>query len=205
METGTSNPAGRVPEVSPVRRVRRGLAFGLAGTLVTVAALTGCGGASNPSGFAWLSPGESHRGWHVVRIPNGAELLYPPHWHQLHGDRGTATAALIDQGGRFLGYLNVTPRQGGETQSNWASFRTSHNADEGDRDVKRLAVASGLQFSSGRGTCVKDSYTTRTGAHFVEIACLVKGARTSSVIVGAAPPGSPQIGVVERAISGFRA
>jgi hypothetical protein len=113
---------------------------------------------------------------------------------------------LLGSGGRFLGYLNVTPRQGDETLSDWPSFRVEHNRDEGDHGVRRLAAAIGLHFLTGRGSCVKDSYATRTGARFVEIACLVTGPRTTSVIVGAAPPSAwaRESGAIERAIAGVR-
>ena len=68
-----------------------------------------------------------------------------------------------------------------------------------------LANAHGLQFRTGHGACVKDSYRSATGASYVELACLVAGKRASSVIVGAAPPHawarvSP---LLERAISDF--
>jgi hypothetical protein len=80
-----------------------------------------------------------------------------------------------------------------------------HNADEGDRNVRTLAVGTGLRFRSGRGSCVRDSYVTSSGAQYVELACLVVGVKATTVIVGSAPPRSwarvsPQI---ERAISSF--
>jgi hypothetical protein len=114
---------------------------------------------------------------------------------------------LFGAGGRYLGYLNVTPQQGAERITGWASFRVAHNAEEGDRNVKRLAAATGLRFLNATGSCVEDSYTTSISARYTEIACIVKGPSTTSVIVGAAPPVSwaqvsPQL---ERAISGFRA
>jgi hypothetical protein len=117
------------------------------------------------------------------------------------------TAALVRPDGSFLGYLNVTPRQGPEKLSGWTAFRVAHNADEGDRNVTKLAGATGLRFLDGPGSCVKDSYSTQVGTHYIEIACIVQGARSTSVIVGAAPPGSwaqvsPQL---ERAIEGFTA
>jgi hypothetical protein len=132
-------------------------------------------------------------------------MPYPPLWRPATSDRGTATAVLVDGRERYLGYLNVTPRQANETLPNWASFRTDHNMEEGDRNVRRLAAAGGLRFSTGRGSCIRDSYTTKTGARFIELACLVDGARASSVIVGAAPPQLwPKMApVLERAISSF--
>jgi hypothetical protein len=104
---------------------------------------------------------------------------------------------------RILGYLNVTPRQGQETQANWARFRIEHNAEEGDRDVRRLASAGELRFRTGRGACVQDSYATSAGARYIEIACLVTGRRSESVIVAAAPPSAwaSVAPAMERAIS----
>lgn len=137
----------------------------------------------------------------------GSELAYPPQWRRIKTDPGTATVALRSPSGKYLGYLNITPRQGAETLADWRTFRIAHNHEEGDRTVTRLAFASGLRFLTGRGSCVKDSYISGTGAHYIEIACLVAGSRTQTVIVGAAPPSSwPQAsGIIERSISGFRA
>jgi hypothetical protein len=132
-------------------------------------------------------------------------MAYPANWRREHGDPGTATAALRD-GDRFVAYLNLTPQQGAETLSNWGSFRIDHNAEEGDRHIKRLASATGLHFRTGRGSCVKDSYATSSGAHYVEIACLVAGAGRASVIVAAAPPETwaEESRVLERAIEAVR-
>jgi hypothetical protein len=133
-------------------------------------------------------------------------MPYPPGWRRIHGDSGTASAALLAGGGRFLGYLNLTPRQGPESLGNWLSFRPGHNREEGDREVHRLAGASNLVFANARGSCVRDSYTTETGARYIEIACLVVGQRSAVVIVGAAPPGdwAQQSGDIKRAIAGVR-
>lgn len=166
--------------------------------------LAACGTTASAGGpFAWLSPRAAPSAWPVATIPGGAAMPYPPGWARARGDRGTATAVRLDPRGHIIGYLNLTPQQGAETVANWRTFRTQHNAHEGDRHVRTLATAGGLRFRSGSGACVKDSYTTGTGAKYVELACLVRG----SVIVGAAPPQAwpaiaPQI---ERAISGLSA
>lgn len=130
-------------------------------------------------------------------------MPYPPGWTAEHGDRGTVTRVLRGPKGTLLGYLNLTPRQGRETLSDWSSFRPEHDRDEGDRNVKLLAAVGGLRFRSGPGSCVKDSYTTETGARYMELACLVVGP-ASSVIVGAVPPAawSRVAPVIERAIEG---
>ena len=70
-----------------------------------------------------------------------------------------------------------------------------------------LASAGGLRFTNGHGSCVKDSYSTSTDRRYTEIACIVRGATATTVIVGAATPGewnrlSPTL---KRAISSFDA
>ena len=135
-----------------------------------------------------LRPAAAPASWRGARIPSGAVLFYPPGWRLTRGDRGTATAVSLDAGGHIVGYLNLTPRQSRETLAHWTSFRVRHNIEEGERDVRREAVGSNLRFRTGRGSCVRDSYTTVTGARYIELACLVSGSATSSVIVGAAPP-----------------
>jgi hypothetical protein len=123
-----------------------------------------------------------------VRIPSGASLAYPGGWRQVAGDPGTATAVLLSADGRYLGYLNLTPRQGAETLANWTSFRPGHNKEDGDTNVVTLATATRMRFGAGLASCVRDSYATRTRARFIELACLVSGKRGSWVIIGAAPP-----------------
>ena len=177
-------------------------------TSIVVLSLLGaaaCGG-STQGPFAWLNPRPAPPGWSVASIPSGAQLSYPPGWSRTRADPGTAIASLIGSGGRYVGYLNITPKQGGETLNGWASFRVAHNADEGDRNVTRQGAAMGLRFLTGSGSCVKDAYTSSIGVRYIEIACIVKGRTSTSVVVGATTPGawarmSP---VLERAISGFR-
>jgi len=153
--------------------------------------------------FEWLRPGPVPAGWNIAKVPSGATLPYPPGWKPVAGDRGTATAVLRGPRSAFLGYLNLTPRQGRETLSNWGRFRVRHNGDEGDRSVATLASDARLTFRTGHGSCVRDAYTTATGVRYIELACLVAGTRTSSVIVGASPPEAwPQVSpLIERAIS----
>jgi hypothetical protein len=161
---------------------------------------------ASSDGFGWLQPAPAPAGWASVRIASGATLAYPGGWRQIRGDRGTASAALIDSGGHYLGYLNLTPRQGSETLAGWAAFRLHHNAEEGDRDLRALGAASGLRFRGGHGACVRDSYAT-TVARYEEIACLVTGAHGGSVIVAAAPPAlwAAESGTLERAIRSISA
>ena len=187
-------------------RGRHAVSRQLPGALALALIGAGCG-TSSQARFAWVQPQPVPPHWAVVRIASGSELAYPPGWRIVPGDRGTATAALLGEGGRYLGYLNVTPRQGDENTATWASFRIAHNADEGDTAITRIAAATGLRFRGGRGSCVTDSYTTRTGARYIEVACLIEGPRAASVIVGAAPPNSWRRTSItlERAISSSKA
>jgi hypothetical protein len=184
--------------------------------------LAGCGAAAgggtarsgsvrNGSGasgaFSWIRPQAPPSSWKVAAIAGGAAIAYPPNWKPQHGDAGTATIALTGADeDHILGYLNLTPRQGSETLANWSSFRVGHNGDEGDKNIKRLAVGTGLHFRDASGSCVKDSYSTISHERFIEIACLVSGRGGEVVVVAAAPPESwaSESGTLERAIEGIR-
>src|SRR3954469_12037656 len=156
--------------------------------------------------FRWLQPQRAPHGWKLARPPSGkATFAYPRTWRPIRTDPGTASVALLGHGRSIRGYLNLTPRQGAETLANWPGFRIEHLGDEGSMDVRLIASAHGLAFRSGRGTCVIDSYRT-SRARYREIACLVAGTRTSSVVVGAAPSKTwaQQAGTIERAIASLR-
>jgi hypothetical protein len=182
----------------------------------TIAAILGAwGGAAAGSAsvhgqapaFRWLHPRPPPRGWKLARLPSGAATFaYPTTWRPIRTDPGTTSVALIDHGRSIRGYLNATPRQGTETLANWPSFRIQHlREEESSKDVRLIASAHGLGFRSGRGSCVIDSYrTSRT--RYREIACLVAGTRTSSVLVGAAPSKTwaQQAETIERAIASLR-
>ena len=181
----------------------------------TIAAILGVWGGAADAGasvnaqapaFRWLHPQPPPTGWKLARLPSGAATVaYPRTWRPIRTDPGTASVALLGHAGSIRGYLNVTPRQGTETLANWPSFRIHHLGDEGSTDVRLIARAHGLRFRSGRGSCVIDSYRT-SRARYREAACLVAGARTRSVIVGAAPSKNwaQQAETIERAIASFR-
>jgi hypothetical protein len=181
----------------------------------TIAAILGVwGGAADGSAtldaqapaFRWLHPAPAPRGWKLARLLSGAATFaYPRTWRPIRTDPGTASVALSGHGRGIRGYLNATPHQGTETLANWPSFRIEHLGDDGTTDVRLIASARGLAFRSGRGSCVLDSYRT-SRARYREIACLVAGPRTSSVVVGAAPSKTwaQQAGTIERAISSLR-
>jgi hypothetical protein len=181
----------------------------------TIAAILGVwGGAADGSAslngqapaFRWLHPRPPPRGWKLARLPSGAATFaYPKTWRPIRTDPGTASVALIGHARSIRGYLNATPRQGRETLANWPSFRIQHLREDETTDVRLIASAHGLRFRSGRGSCVIDSYrTSRT--RYREIACLVAGSRTSSVLVGAAPSKTwgQQAETIERAIASLR-
>ncbi|HEY6654134.1 MAG TPA: hypothetical protein VI028_08410 [Solirubrobacterales bacterium] len=182
---------------------------------MSAAALAACGSSessgpsapADPAAFAWVHPAPAPSGWRTSPLPSGsASLAYPRGWRLIKTDPGTVTAAR-KEGGQIVGYLNITPQSGDETLTNWANFRPAHNREEGDRNVVARASATGLHFRDGQGSCVKDVYSTSTNARYTEIACIVRGTATTTVIVGAAPPDSWNrfSPTIQRAISSFDA
>jgi len=151
---------------------------------------------------AALAPRSAPASWPAATIPSGAATLRrPPGWRSVEGDDGTVSFALRDAGGRYLGYLNVTPHQGEERLRGWAAFRLHRNSEEGDRGVRELAAREGVAFPGGHGSCVIDDYGSRAGANpYREIACIVRGRRTESVLIAAAL--RPDWHAVEPALAG---
>ncbi|MGN6167067.1 MAG: hypothetical protein ACTHQQ_02715 [Solirubrobacteraceae bacterium] len=163
---------------------------------------------SRPAGpFAWLRPLPAPAGWqHATTASSQATLFYPPGWRRVSGDRGTVSRALRDRRGRYIGYVNVTPRQGAEQPHRWAAFRTGHNRDEGDKQVREVAAAEDLHFRNASGSCVIDDYLSKVGSNpYREIACLITGHRHADVFIGAAlrPHWRALSGTLERAASAF--
>jgi hypothetical protein len=148
-------------------------------------------------------------GWHHTVLAGGqAVLAYPPAMHLVTGDRGTVTAAQISRSGRYLLYLNATPRQGAESLRNWPHFRVNHLLDEDASAARLLAASRGLRFTGATGSCVLDTYVTKIKAnHYTELACLVQGHRSASVIVAAAPAAtwSRAAAVLTRAVDAYQA
>lgn len=170
-------------------------------------ATAGCGGrgGSQASGFDWLQPGPAPHGWRMLSLrPGGPALPVPPGWRLIHGDFGTVSAAVYGTHRVIAGYLNATPGQTGETLAGWARFRPAHNTREGNTGVRTLASATGLRFRTGTGSCVQDSYRTSITS-YREIACIVRGARGTTVIVAAATPSrwARLAPTLERAVSAF--
>jgi hypothetical protein len=180
---------------------------GLALVAVAVIAAVGGSGASRgrpPAPFAWLHPSSPPAGWKVARTAGGATYGYPPGWRPIKTDPGTASVALLGRDRRIDGFLNATPRQGAETLANWSRFRPHHNSAEGSRDEHVVASTTNARFRAGHGSCVIDTYAT-SKTTYREIACLVAGKRSTSVIVAAAPVSlwGRQSATLERAVSTF--
>jgi hypothetical protein len=178
-----------------------------------VAAAIAAGASSSPPthergrAFSWLAGSSAPAGWPGATISSGsATLFHPPSWKSIPGDRGTVSFSLRDAAGRYLGYLNVTPRQGAERLAGWGGFRTMRNRSEGDRHVRQLAAAENLTIGRARASCVIDDYLSRVGSNgYREIACILAGRRATNVFVGAALLADWQrLGpVIERAASGL--
>jgi hypothetical protein len=197
-------------------------AFALAGCGGTASSSgkAGAGGASKTSGagqesarhrtpaeFAWFHARATPGGWHSISLPDGnASLSYPGSLHALSGDKGTVSEGLTTKSGTVLVYLNVTPKQGGETLRNWPGFRVGHLLDDDASAAAMTGQATGLAFHGGTGSCVLDAYTTKAGAnHYREIACFVQGSHGASVLVAAAPAADwgTYAGLIETAVSAY--
>jgi hypothetical protein len=189
----TSGPAGSAASV--LRHGGTSRAAALATCAAAALAAAACS-HTGPAGQAQagqrpapLHARQAPAGWHRAALPGGgAVLAFPPSMHVVRGDAGTVSAASFSASGQYLLYLNVTPKQGHETLSDWADFRIDHQRDEETPNVRKIAEQSGIKFIGGTGSCVTDAYVTKVGAHhYTEIACFVRGKTRATVIVAAAP------------------
>jgi hypothetical protein len=154
------------------------------GSSATVHGARPAAGRSDRASF-WPRPTGAPRGWLRGTIPSGAaSVFHPASWTAIPGDDGTVTYSLRDRAGAYLTYLNVTPRQGAEQARGWARFRTRRNREEGAKRIRTIASAERLHFADATGSCVVDDYLSRVGAHpYRELACIVAGRRSTSVLV----------------------
>jgi hypothetical protein len=175
------------------RTTRRGI-YALAAIAVSTAiAITIVAFAlpGRPPGQAFppLHPAAPPTRWPHATLPNGTAVLsYPPSLSRLAGDTDAVSAARLSPGGAFQLYLNATPKQGTERLRHWAASRLRLLRSDDAASARQDAAAEGIRFRGGTGSCVIDDYLTRIGAHhYQEIACLVQGRTSASVIVAAAP------------------
>ena len=116
-------------------------------------------------------------------------------------------AARFGQGGRYLLYLNATPREGAENLGNWPQFRLHLLRYDDASSAHELAAAAGVRFRGGTGSCVLDSYISKIGAHhYEELACFVQGKTSATVVVAAAPASrwAASAPLLDRAISAYQ-
>jgi hypothetical protein len=172
---------------------RRGLlavaALAAAVAIVITAVVAARPGHSPAQTFVPLAPAAAPTEWRHLTLPNGtAELSYPPSLRAIAGDKDAVSAARLGPGGSFQLYLNATPRQGTEHPEHWAAFRLSRLRSDDAVSAHQDAAAEGVKFRGGTGSCVIDDYITRVGGHhYQEIACLVQGRTSASVIIAASP------------------
>jgi hypothetical protein len=154
--------------------------------IVVTAAVAG-GAQEKAAPFAWLRPTSVPAGWDRVTTADGRVVLsYPPTFRIVHSDPGSVSVAL-GPGPKYRAYLNVTPRQGHETVSNFAAFRVNHIGEDHDMHVHRDGSIQGLPLGQNRASAVLDDYVTRAGgSHYREFAILVESGRGGWVVVGAA-------------------
>jgi hypothetical protein len=196
----------------PAARALRGAlalaAVGMAAACSANAAASGHDARAAPPVHG-LSARPAPAGWHHAVLPGGqGALAYPPAMHLVTGDRGTVTAAQVSRSGSYLLYLNATPRQGAESLRNWPQFRVNHLLDEDASAARLLAAGRGLRFTGATGSCVLDTYVTKIKAHhYTELACLVQGHSSASVVVAAAPAADwPRAAaVLTRAVGAYQA
>jgi hypothetical protein len=160
----------------------------LAAIAITVIAFA-MPGRSSSGAFPVLHPAAAPAGWPHLGLPNGTAVLsYPPSLRRIAGDTDAVSAARLGPGGAIQLYLNATPRQGAERLQQWAAFRLRLLQSDDAVSAREISAAQGVKFRGGTGSCVIDDYVTRIGAHhYDEIACLVQGRTSASVIIAAAP------------------
>jgi hypothetical protein len=143
--------------------------------------------------FGWLAKTAPPATWARVTAASGLGTLYlPPGFRTVDGDPGTLSVALRNSAGTYLGYLNVTPRQGDETLRHWAAFRLSHLLADDAISVHEDAAVQSVRTAAAVRSCVTDDYMTTIGHHhFHEVACYVTSSSVSSVVIAATPSGDP--------------
>jgi hypothetical protein len=89
-------------------------------------------------------------------------------------------------------FTSTPPRHGAERLQNWAAFRLRLLRSDDAVSAHQISAAQGVKFRGGTGSCLIDGYVIRIGGHhYDEIACLVQGQTSASVIIAAAPATPP--------------
>jgi hypothetical protein len=157
--------------------------------------------------FGWLASTTPPATWSRLTVPSGlGTLSSPPGFRTVGGDPGSLSVALRNSAGTYLGYLNVTPRQGPETLQDWAAFRLTHLQSDDAVSVHEDAMVQSVRTEAAVRSCVIDDYVTKVGHHqFHEVACYVMRGSVGSVVVAATPSGGP-VNVwtqLERAVAAY--
>jgi hypothetical protein len=128
-----------------------------------------------------------------VTLSSGlGSIALPAGFVPVGGDPGTASFARLAPDGSYVGFLNVTPRQGDERLEGWAAFRLAHLRSEGSMSALEHGAVEGVPTAQDARSCLTDDYVTQIGHHhFQEIACLVMTGSTGDVVVAATPWGDP--------------
>ncbi len=205
-----------------LRRIRTGGAAAAAALIVALSlALSGCASGQSRSAasdgaapafasarFGWFHPDPAPGAWLRASLTGqSATLSYPGSLRHEHGDPGSVTVGSTANSGEVLVYLNVTPKQGGETLHNWPDFRMEHLREDGQSAVHLDGVSGPLSFRGGHGRCVMDNYTTDTHHNrYNEIACIVQGAHATSVLVAATSTATWQAhrALLEKVVSSYQ-
>jgi hypothetical protein len=154
---------------------------------------TGSADSATLGSFGWLASSAPPVTWARLTGPSGLGTLFsPPGFRTLDGDPGTLSVTLVNSAGTYLGYINVTARQGSETLHDWAAFRLTHLRDDDAVSVHQDAVVQSVRTTRTVRSCVIDDYVTTVGHHpFHEVACYVTSGSVGSVVVAATPSGDP--------------
>jgi hypothetical protein len=210
--TAPGGSGGAPPRASAAAALTAVLSLALFGCASSPSPSAGSGGAvpaAASAGFGWFHPGPAPGAWVRASLSRqSATLSYPGSLRPQHGDPGTVTVGSTARSGEVLVYLNVTPKQGDETLSNWAGFRMEHLREDGQSAVHLDGVSGPLNFRGGRGRCVIDNYTTDMHHnHYNEIACIVRGTHATSVLVAATSAAAWQANqaLLEKVVSSYQA
>ena len=151
--------------------------------------------ASTPTlrSFGWLASTTPPATWFRLTVPSGlGTLSSPPGFRTVDADPGTLSVALLNSAGTYLGYLNVTPRQGPETLQDWPAFRLTHLGEDDAVSVHEDAMVRSVRTAAAVRSCVIDDYVTTVGHHqYHEVACYVTSGSVRSVVIAATPSGDP--------------